>query len=211
MLIRLSLLWLSMVVPATIAVATGGPVGLLPHVVFHPIYITFLCTTIGLALWLRRGTAHRGVRVLAVLVAVFSAIAIIGQIGEEIVVIGHGGMHAPDELLEEADHLSWAIVGMLGGLFPSMFIVTALSIVAGVFLVRRGDQRGWIALLPGALYLVDFALAVAGFLFAQMYTTTLIGTVVLTITAIVTRRRASALDRAPAPLPAASSSAILTP
>jgi hypothetical protein len=209
MLIRLSLLWLSMVVPATLAVGIGGPVGLLPHAVFHPIYIAFLGTTIGLALWLRRGTTHRGIRVLALLVAGFSAVAIIGQLGEEIVVFGHGGMHAPDELLEEADHLSWAIVGMLGGLFPSMFVVTALSIVAGVFLLRRGDGRGWMALLPGALYVVDFVLAVAGFLFAQMYTTTLIGTVILTIVAVVTRDRPSALDTAT--LPARSRSVILTP
>ncbi|MET0734174.1 MAG: hypothetical protein ABWY55_00800, partial [Microbacterium sp.] len=107
MLIRLSLLWLSMVVPATFAVAIGGPVGLLPHVVFHPIYIAFLCASIALALWLRRGTTHRGIRVLALLVAAFSAIAIVGQVGEEFVVVSHGGMHAPDELLEEADHLSW--------------------------------------------------------------------------------------------------------
>ena len=46
MLVRLALVWLSVIVPYTLAGATGGPTGLLPHVLFHPVYIAFLLTTI---------------------------------------------------------------------------------------------------------------------------------------------------------------------
>jgi len=225
MLVRLALVWLSMVVPAFAAVAIGGPVGLLPHVVFHPIYLACLVVTIVLAWRLRASTAHRGIRVLAAVVAVTSAIAFVGQAGEEAVVIAHGGMDAPDHLLEEADHLGWAIVGMLGGLFPSMFAISALSVVAGVSLLRSGrrgdaeasrardpgDARGWAALAPGVVYVADFALAVAGVRFSQMYGLTLCATIALLAVAVVTRSRPCALDRAREPLPAASASAILAP
>ena len=93
---------------------------------------------------------------------VTSAIAIAGQIGEEFTVVANGGMHAPDSLLERSDHLTWAVIGVLGGLFPSLLALAALSIVAGIALLRRQDWRGWAALAPGLLYIADFALSIAG-------------------------------------------------
>lgn len=157
MLIRLALLWLSMTVPATLAVAIGGPVGLLPHVVFHPVYVILLIVTILLALRLRRWLALRSARVLAMIVAVTSLIAIVGQVGEEVIVLQHGGMAAPDHLLEEPSHLGWAIVGMLGGLFPANFAAGALS---GLYLKIGATDRTTAAL--AARKLLDESESAAG-------------------------------------------------
>ena len=211
MLVRLALVWLSVIVPYTLAGAIGGPTGLLPHVLFHPVYIAFLLTTIVLLIRLRGATRHRGIRVLSVVAAVTSAIAIAGQIGEEFTVVANGGMHAPDSLLEQSDHLTWAVIGVLGGLFPSLLALAALSIVAGIALLRRQDWRGWAALAPGLLYIADFALSIAGLRVSQLSIPTFGGVILLAAVAWATRAVPTSLDAAAQALPAPSDSAILAP
>lgn len=211
MLVRLALVWLSVIVPYTLAGAIGGPTGLLPHVVFHPIYIAFLLATIVLLIRLRGATRHRGIRVLSVVAAVASAIAIAGQIGEEITVVANGGMHAPDSMLEQSDHLTWAIISVLGGLFPSLLALAALSIVAGITLLRGKDWRGWAALAPGVLYIADFVLSIAGLRVSQLSIPTFGGVIVLAAVAWATRAVPTSLDAGTQALPAPSDSVILAP
>lgn len=210
MLHRLSLLWLSLVVPGTIAVALGGPVGLLPHAVFHPLYIATLVVAIVAAVALRRSTRHRGIRVLSLVAAALCAVAIVGQLGEEVVVFLHGGLHAPDELMTEGDHFAWAMAGE-GGIFLALFTAVAIGIVAGVALLRAHDRRGWIALLPSAAYVVDLGLSIAGLFWSALNLTTLCAAIALLTVALATRERATRWDAVTRPLRSASASAIVAP
>lgn len=203
MLIRIAVLWLSLVLPSFAAVAIGGPTGLLPHAVFHPIYIACLIVTVVIALRLHACAQHRGIRALAIIVAACASVAIVGQSGEEFVVMLHGGLSAPDHLIEEADHLSWAIPGLLG-IFAANFATAALSIIIATALLRRNDRRGWATMLPSILDAADFILAVLGMRFAQMSTLTMIGCGILAVVAIVSRHRPTPLDRGALPTPTGS-------
>lgn len=210
MLVRLATLWLWLLVPGAVAVGIGGPTGLLPHAVFHPLYIATLAGVVVAAFRFRVATARRSLRVLAVLVAAMAAVAVIGQTGEEIVVFRHGGLDAPDSLMHEADHLSWAMAG-LGGIFFAQFLAVALSIVGGVALLRHGDRRGWAPLAVAGLYVADFAGSLAGLLWSGMWLSALLGVGGLCVVALRTRRTPTVLDLTGPGLPRAAAPAILAP
>lgn len=193
MLTRLALLWLALLLPWTLSGAIGGPIGLLPHAVFHPLYIGFLLLSVWAAWALRAATGHRGVRVLALLVAVMSVLAIVGQTGEEVVVIAHGGLDAPDSLMEDPVHFAWAAAGE-GGLFFGLFLMTALSVIAGVGLLRHADRRGWAALACGVASVIDFVLLFGGMTVPPPGILTLVAAVVLLVVARTTRAQLTALD-----------------
>lgn len=210
MLIRFVTLWLWLLVPGTVAVGMGGPTGLLPHAVFHPLYIATLVGAIVAAFRFRAAAGRRSLRVLAVCVAGMSAVAVVGQTGEEVVVFRHGGLDAPDTLLRAADHLSWAMAG-LGGIFFAQFFAVAISVVIGIALLRRHDHRGWAALAVAALYVADFAGSLAGLLWSGMWLSALLGVGVFWVVALRTRATPTALDCRAKGLPAAPAPAILTP
>lgn len=210
MLTRLCLLWLSLLVPWVLSGVIGGPIGLLPHAVFHPVYIAFLVVSV-LAAWaLRRASGRRSVRALAVVVAAMSAAAIIGQAGEEVVVVAHGGLDAPDSLMQDPVHFAWAIAGE-GGLFFGLFAMTVLSAVAGIILLRAGDRRGWAVLACGIASMVDFLLLFGSWTALPAGLVTLLAVLVLGFVAGSTRTQPSVLDAVEEGLHGHPGSAIVAP
>jgi len=136
---RLVMLWALIALPFWLSAATGGPAGLMPHALFHPVYILFAIGAILALLSLRSATSARVVRWLAVALVVSQAAAIMGQVGEEIVVLQHGGLSAGREVFAEPLHELSAYVTILPGVLASQILLIVLTIAA-VF-AMRAEQR----------------------------------------------------------------------
>ena len=136
---RLVMLWALIALPFWLSAATGGPAGLMPHALFHPVYILFAIGAILVLLRLRSAADARVLRWLAVALVVSQAAAIMGQVGEEIVVLQHGGLSAGMEVFEEPFHELSAYVTILPGLLASQILLIVLTIAA-VF-AMRAEQR----------------------------------------------------------------------
>ncbi len=134
----LVMLWAFVALPFWMAAAIGGPTGLLPHAVFHPVYILFAVGAILVLVRLRSVTGSRIVRALAVALVVAQAVAIVGQIGEEIAILQHGGLSAGDEVFEVPLHASsvWLTVPSL---LASQLLLIVITVAAVV--VWRRERR----------------------------------------------------------------------
>ena len=135
---RLVALWALIPLPFWVTIATGGPDGLLPHAVFHPVYVMLLIGAILLLLRLRAAADSRVVRGFALAVVVAQAAAIAGMVGEEIAVLQHGGLSAGREVFREPLHMSSASV-TIPGLLLSQILLIALTIASVV--ATRAEQR----------------------------------------------------------------------
>ena len=179
---RLALVWVCILIPMSAAGLSGGPDGLVPHVFFHLVYIPLVLLTMWPILRLR--AAARGtVRVLVTIVAVVYPFAAVGQIGETVVAIAHGGLHPTAEVFDEPAHEAFAGVGGLA-LFGTLFLMSALSIVAGIRLLRSGERSGWLALAPGIVFPLEMVVAVAGFITSRSMVGTALCTVVVAVGAL---------------------------
>lgn len=136
---RLVMLWALIALPFWLSAATGGPAGLMPHALFHPVYILFAIGAILVLLRLRSAADARVLRWLAVALVVSQAAAIMGQVGEEIVVLQHGGLSAGREVFAEPLHELSAYVTILPGVLASQILLIVLTIAA-VF-AMRAEQR----------------------------------------------------------------------
>lgn len=136
---RLVMLWALIALPFWLSAATGGPAGLMPHALFHPVYILFAIGAILVLLRLRSAADARVVRWLAVALVVSQAAAIMGQVGEEIVVLQHGGLSAGREVFEEPLHELSAYVTILPGVLASQILLIVLTIAA--VLAMRAERR----------------------------------------------------------------------
>jgi hypothetical protein len=136
---RLVALWALIALPFWLSAATGGPAGLMPHALFHPVYILFAVGAIFALLGLRSVTSSGPVRWLAVTLVVSQAAAILGQIGEEMVVLQHGGLSASKAVFEEPLHEMSAYLTILPGLLASQILLIAITIAA--LLAMRAEQR----------------------------------------------------------------------
>ncbi|MBS1905673.1 MAG: hypothetical protein JST33_03695 [Actinobacteria bacterium] len=188
---RLALVWLCILIPMSAAGLSGGPDGLVPHVLFHLLYIPLVLLTMWPIVRLR-ATARGVVRVLATIVAAVYPLAAIGQIGETVVAIAHGGLHPTAEVFDEPAHMAFAGVGGLA-LFLTLFLMSALSIVAGIRLLRAGDRAGWLALAPGIVFPLEMIVAVAGFIPSRSMVGTTLCALVVGILALRTGAGTSAL------------------
>lgn len=112
-LVRLGLLWVAIVGSMFLATAIGGPTGeIFPHLMLHAIFILIIFPLwIWLALRWREASAWRTMRVFAWIVIAFTAAAAVGQTGESVVVIGHGGLTAPVSVMIDPAHRAWARQG----------------------------------------------------------------------------------------------------
>jgi hypothetical protein len=135
---RLVVLWALIALPFWVTAMTGGPDGLLPHAVFHPVYFMFLIGAILVLLRLRSATGSRVVRGVAIALIVAQAAAISGTVGEEIAVLQHGGLSAGREVFEEPLHMLSAWL-TLPGVLLSQILLILLTIAA--VLAMRSAQR----------------------------------------------------------------------
>ena len=136
---RLVIVWALIAFPFWFSAATGGPAGLMPHALFHPVYILFAIGAILALLSLRSATNARVVRWLAIALVVSQAAAILGQVGEELVVLQHGGLAAGMEVFDQPLHELSAYVTILPGLLASQILLIALTIAA--VLAMRAERR----------------------------------------------------------------------
>lgn len=125
----LVVLWALIFVPFVVTGATGGPDGLLPHAVFHPVYILLLVAAIFVLVSLRSKARSRTRRALTTALIVAQAVAIVGMVGEEIAVLQHGGLSAGKEIFEEPTHL-WPASLTVPGLLVSELLLIAITIAA---------------------------------------------------------------------------------
>lgn len=135
---RLVVLWALIAVPFWLTGLTGGPDGLLPHAVFHPVYIMFAIGAIIVLLPLRTATDSRVVQRIAFALVVTQIAAIVGQVGEEIAVLQHGGLSAGEELFEEPLHL-WSASLTIPALLVSQILLIAMTVAA--IMVMRAERR----------------------------------------------------------------------
>lgn len=147
---RLVVIWVLIALPFWLTAATGGPGGetiavpgaavgrLLPHAVYHPVYVVILVGAIVLLLRFRIATHFRVVRGIALALAIAQAAAIVGMAGEEISVMQHGGLAAGKEVFKEPLHLASALVTE-----PALLASQVLLIVMTIFTIRatRAEQR----------------------------------------------------------------------
>jgi hypothetical protein len=126
---KLVVLWAVIAGPFWLSAATGGPDGLHLHALFHPVYIAFAIAAILILLRLRSASGARVVRGLALALVVTQAAAIIGQIGEEIAVLQHGGLSAGKDVFEQPLHL-WSASVTIPGLLLSQILLIVLTIAA---------------------------------------------------------------------------------
>jgi hypothetical protein len=147
---RLLGLWLLIALPFWLTAATGGPGGetlpvpgavvgrLLPHAVYHPVYVVILIAAILFLLRLRSATSSRLVRGLAVALVVAQAAAIVGMVGEEIAVLQHGGVSSGKEVFKEPLHMVSALVTE-----PALVVSQILLIVVTIaaILSMRSERR----------------------------------------------------------------------
>jgi len=132
------MLWALVALPFVVTAATGGPDGLLPHAVFHPVYIVFLVGAILVLVRLRAATGSRMLRALALALLVAQAVAIVGHIGEEIAVLQHGGLSAGEDIFVESLHF-WSANLTVPGLLASLLLLIVITIAA--ILARRRERR----------------------------------------------------------------------
>lgn len=152
---RLLAAWVLIAVPFIGTAAMGGPGGhlggsgatvgtLLPHALFHPIYIIFAIGTIPILLSLRSMTHAVAVRRIAVALVIAQAAVIVGMAGEEIAVLQNGGLSASPAIFEAplgytSGHFYFATFLTFPGLFGGLILLIALTIVA--VMAIRVDRR----------------------------------------------------------------------
>jgi len=152
---RLVVVWALIALPFVGTAAMGGPGGhlggsgaavgtLLPHVLFHPIYIIFAIGAILVLLSLRSTTDSQVVRRVALALVVAQAVVVAGMFGEEIAVLQNGGLSAGQEIFEAplgytSGHFYFATFLTFPGLFGSLILLIALTVFA--LLAMRADRR----------------------------------------------------------------------
>jgi hypothetical protein len=134
----LVLTWVAVAAPFVLTGATGGPDGLLPHAIFHPVYIAIILVALFLLVRLRSLTHSPVVRGLTLALIIFQVAAMVGHIGEEISVIRHGGLEATEALFEEPFHVASAWI-TVPSLLLSQLLLIALTIAAVV--AGRASRR----------------------------------------------------------------------
>lgn len=100
------------------------------HMTFHLIGIPLCLVSILLLSRVRDGSTSKTVRVMTWIVTVCFSGWLIGHLGELLVVIGHGGMHAHEEVFDNPAHVAFANLSV-----PS-WMAAVLSLI--VLLVTMG-------------------------------------------------------------------------
>lgn len=118
--------WVGVLGPLLGSMAVGGMSGLLPHPIYHLVYIV-----LSLGAWyacrrLRRSATSRGGIVLARILVLSVVVDVVGQAGQEVVVLLHGGFHAGPHVLTEPVHLAFALLSG-AAITVSLVVLVAIS------------------------------------------------------------------------------------
>ena len=123
----LVLMWVGFVLPFVLTVVNGGPDGWLPHVLFHPTYVSFLAVGVYGVHVLRGSTQSRALRRLGAASAAVATVAAVGHLGELVAVVRAGGLHAGEEVFRAPLHLTSA-----GVTVPMVLIAIVLTVATTV-------------------------------------------------------------------------------
>lgn len=127
----LPLAWLGVIGPLVASAAIGGPMGVLPHPVYHLVYILVSLAALYPAARLRAAGSTAAVRTLALVLSVSIWTNILGQLGQEVVVLTHGGFHADPRVFTDPLHLAGAMLSLLA-------LVVGVSALVALSVVRAG-------------------------------------------------------------------------
>jgi hypothetical protein len=130
--------WALVAGPFWLSAATGGPVGVVSHAVFHPAYLAFTVSALFVLTRLRSQLHSPVARGLAIGLIVAQVASIVGHIGEEISVLRHGGLQATEAVFDEPFHL-WSAWITVPSLLLSQLLLIALTIA--VVVAGRAARR----------------------------------------------------------------------
>ncbi len=110
------------------------------HMVFHLIGIPLCLAGVVLLARIRHSSASRTIRVMTWITTAFFIGWLIGHLGELMVVLGHGGAHADDEVFDNPVHRSFAALAV-----PSWMLAVVGSIMLlvtiGIVSLRHRRHR----------------------------------------------------------------------
>ncbi|MVU80191.1 hypothetical protein GPX89_23465 [Nocardia sp. ET3-3] len=121
--------WVGVVGPIVGSEAIGGISGLLPHPIYHPVYVILSLGALYAAVRLRSASTGRVPRALATTLVAVLITHILGQTGQEIAVFLHGGFHAGEHIFMEPFHLANAILSA-ASIGLALITLTTLSVYA---------------------------------------------------------------------------------
>lgn len=136
----LVLTWALVAGPFWLVAATGGPDGLPPHAIFHPVYVAFTLGALFVLVRLRSLASTPVVRGLTLALIIVQVASMVGHIGEEISVVTHGGLEATEAVFEEPFHV-WSAWITVPSLLLSQLLLIALTVVAVVAGRRESQKR----------------------------------------------------------------------
>lgn len=110
------------------------------HMTFHLIGIPLCLASILVLSRIRHESASRTVRAMTWVVTAALVGWLIGHLGELLVVIGHGGMHAHEEVFDNPAHSAFAAIAVPSWLLTVISSVVLL-ITMGVIALRRAHRR----------------------------------------------------------------------
>jgi hypothetical protein len=125
-------IWAALVGPLIASTLIGGPTGLLPHLVYHPVYSALSVAGIYAAIRVRSSASSGAQQFSALVVAVAVVVIILGQLGQELAVLTHGGLHAGGSVLTEPFHVASAMVSLAGVVAAGVMLIvlTALTVTS---------------------------------------------------------------------------------
>jgi hypothetical protein len=125
-------IWAALVGPLIASTLIGGPMGLLPHLVYHPVYSALSVAGIYAAIRVRSSASSGAQQFSALVVAVAVVVIILGQLGQELAVLTHGGLHAGGSVLTEPFHVASAMVSLAGVVAAGVMLIvlTALTVTS---------------------------------------------------------------------------------
>ena len=132
--------WVLVALPFWLTAATLRPDGfLLPHAIFHPVYVAIILGALFVLVRLRSVTPSPVVRGLTLALIIVQVAAMLGHIGEEISVITHGGLDATEAVFDEPFHMRSATLTVPGLLLSQLLLIamTVAAVVAG----RRASRK----------------------------------------------------------------------
>lgn len=130
------LAWLTVFVPFVITVINGGPTGgLLPHGIYHLVYVAIIGAAATVLWQWRDASPHRGTRGVIAAVLVLQALAVVGHVGEAISAVMDGSYDEDGTVIagDEGVHTFFANI-TVPALAASILL---LFVLTGVLLRQR--------------------------------------------------------------------------
>jgi hypothetical protein len=124
--------WAGLVVPFVAATLAGR---LVPHPIYHLVYLAVTIGTLGSVLRLCREVDSPRVRALVFAVAAMVIAVLLGHIDQEIVVFTHGGFHASMTVWTNPYHLAGAYLAL------AALLISQPLLFATLILIRRENRE----------------------------------------------------------------------